>query len=372
MPKPEKKPKRRRARGTGTIFPAVRRGRKIWIGRRPIGRNAAGKTLYREVWADTQGEVVKKLAEAGPPPPGLTVADWVARWLKSVQVKPRTEANYRDDFTRHILPEIGHLRLAEVSPSQIEALIAALGKKGLGVNSVRKALKHARIAFNAAVRDRIIASNPVSLARKPQAKPKRIDAFTPAELARIITEASIRPHEWPIAVLAGTGCRGGECIALDVQDFDRTAHTVKITKTYHKTAGMGTPKSARSVRTIRVPLVVVPIVEAAIEGRKKGPMFLTTNGTRRSHDLVHHAWQDFIKRIGLAYRNPHQLRHSVATALISAAVPLGDVAAYLGDSVDTVVKTYLHPAGTDPSKALDMLYGEQTVNDATKKGSNDT
>lgn len=371
MPKP-KKPKRRRARGTGTIFEAVRRGRKIWIGRRPIGRNAAGKTLYREVWADTQGEVIKKLAEVGPASPTITVADWVTRWLKSIQVKPRTEANYRDDFTRHILPAIGHLRIADVSPSQIEALAVTLGKKGLGVNSVRKALIHARIAFSAAVRDRLIDRNPVSLARKPPAKPKKIDAFTPAELVRIIAAAMQRPHEWPIAVLAGTGCRAGECLALDVPDFDRARNTIAITKTYHKVAGIGSPKSARSVRTIRIPTAVVPIIEAAVAGRKKGPMFLTSKGTRRNHELIHHAWQGLIQRMGLAYRNPHQLRHSVATALISASEPLGDVAAYLGDSVETVVKTYLHATGTDPSKALDKLFGGQTVDSTDSKGSNGT
>jgi len=46
----------------------------------------------------------------------------------------------------------------------------------------------------------------------------------------------------------------------------------------------------------------------------------------------------------------HQPRHSVATAMISAAVPLGDVAKYLGDTVQTVVATYLHATGGRPGE----------------------
>ncbi len=366
--KPKKlKPKRRRARGTGTIYEAVRRGQKVWIGRKVIGQTAAGKTQYKEVWGKSQGEVILRLAEAGPAAKDCTVAAWVARWVETLQVRPRTEANYRDDFDRHILPAIGHLQVAAVTPSQIESLATALGKKGLGVNSVRKALTHARIAFSAAVRDGIMDRNPVSLARKPKAQAKEIDAFTPAELLQIIDVAGKKLQTYPIALLAGTGCRVGEAIALDVGDFDPAASTIAISKTYHKVYGSGPPKSKRSVRTIRVPAAVVPILEAAIDGRKTGPMFLTAPQPqhaagrkaargRRSHELIHFAWKGLVASLGLNYRNPHQMRHSVATALISANVPLGDVAAYLGDSVETVVKTYLHPAGTDPSKMLDTLF----------------
>ena len=49
------------------------------------------------------------------------------------------------------------------------------------------------------------------------------------------------------------------------------------------------------------------------------------------------------------------MRHSCATLLVSNGVPIGDVAKFLGDSVATVVKTYLHPAGSDVSAALSKL-----------------
>lgn len=356
MARQKGKKNHRRAKGTGSIFQTTRRGKPVWIGRKPVGRTAAGKTVYREVWAPTQAAVVKKLDEVGPAAPDITVAAWVARWVKTLQVKPRTRMNYVDDFDRHILPALGHLKVAAVRPSHVEALAVALAGKGLNPNSVRKALIHARIAFGAAVRDDLIPRNPVTHAKKPKPEPKAIDPFTPAELAAVIAAAGKQLWDYPIALLAGTGCRVGEALALDVADFDPAAGTVAITKTFHKVAGLGSPKSRYSVRTIRVPAAVVPVLKAAAGDRAKGPLFVTTRGARRNHELVHLAWTALVKRLGLRYRNPHQLRHSVATALIGEKVPVSDVAKYLGDRVETVVKVYVHPTGTDPAAALDRVF----------------
>ncbi|MDB5309882.1 MAG: hypothetical protein JWO38_4084 [Gemmataceae bacterium] len=43
--------------------------------------------------------------------------------------------------------------------------------------------------------------------------------------------------------------------------------------------------------------------------------------------------------------------------MISAGTPLGDVAEYLGDTVQTLVKTYLHASGVDPVSTLDKILG---------------
>jgi integrase len=80
-------------------------------------------------------------------------------------------------------------------------------------------------------------------------------------------------------------------------------------------------------------------------------------GTRRQHNTVRAEWAVLLRDLALAYRRPHVLRHSVGTALVAAGVPLGDVARYLGDSVQTVVTTYLHPSGTDPAEAMEKALG---------------
>jgi integrase len=335
--------------------------------------------VYKEVWGKTQGEVVKKLAAAGPPGDETTVASWVARWLETLALRPRSVADYRDSMTRFVLPAIGHLRVKEVTPSRLEHLVATLTTRGLAVTSIRKVLTHARIVFNAAVREGLITTNPASIARRPKAVKTEINPFTPDELAKIIEAATpYHPGQF-LALLAGTGCRVGEALALDVTDFDPATGILSITKTYNRQFGIGPPKSQSSVRMIRVPAAVVPSLLAARGDRTSGPLYIAqtyrthpkgmrVTSNRRGYEKARQAWQVVVKRCGLDYRNPHQLRHSVATALISKGVPIGDVAVYLGDTVETVVKTYLHPAGTDPSIALDDLLGGHKVGTGKGRG----
>jgi len=119
------------------------------------------------------------------------------------------------------------------------------------------------------------------------------------------------------------------------------------------------------VRTIRVPAVLLPVLVAAAGGRTAGPLFVTGAGRRYVHQMVSRGLTQTLAALGLPRRNGHVLRHSVATHLIAAGVPIADAAVYLGDSVATIVKTYLHPAGTDPADTLDRLYGGRKVGRGT-------
>lgn len=365
-----KKAKRvnRRARGTGSIF-RVRAGKNAgrWVGRKVIGKKADGKPLKVERWGSTQGEVIKKLEAAVAPGPDTTVGQWAERWLAGLQVRPQTRAGYEKNTRLHVVPAWGGLRLRDVTPSRVEALAVKLAP-AMSPNTVRLVLAHARVMLNAAVRDGIIDRNPVTIAKKPKARRKVVDPFTPAELVRIIEAATDYPPGRMAAVQAGIGARAGEVLALDVGDFDPKARTLSITKTYHRKHGIGPPKSAHSVRTVRVPDAAVPAVELAAAGRTSGPLFPTEAGNRRGMERARDGWVEVLKRAGLAFRNAHQARHSVATNLIAAGVPLGDVAQYLGDTVETIVRTYLHPTGTDPADALDRLYGGRKVGKGEKKG----
>lgn len=354
---------KRRARGTGTIFWSE--PDRCWIGRKPIGRGATGGTRYVERWGATQAEVIRKLDAAGPPSPDVTVAGWAARWKQTWSMRPGTRDDYEDSLRLHILPALGPVRLRDVTPSRVEAFAVSLGKAGgLGANTVRKVLRHLGTMFKAAERDDLVPKNPVSLARKPKGKKKDIDPFTPAEMTRLILEAMTRPTTYPFAVAAGTGCRIGEAFALDAGDFDPTTGKLTITKTYDVEHDTGPPKSAAGERIIRVPGILCPVFAAAAGGRKKGePLFVSGPGKRRFHQSCYAFWVSLLERLGMRYRNIHQLRHSVATALISAGEPIGDVAKYIGDTPDTVVKTYLHPTGTDPADCLDRLYGGGKVGD---------
>ena len=60
--------------------------------------------------------------------------------------------------------------------------------------------------------------------------------------------------------------------------------------------------------------------------------------------------------VGKCQPQKTELIRRVATLMIARGVPLGDVAKYLGDTVETVVRSYLHATGADPADAMDELF----------------
>ena len=335
----------RRARGTGSVFFSKARG--VWVGRRKVG----GRGIERS--HKNQAEMLRLLAAALPPADGVTVAEWGARWLADLSCRPRTLDIRRNAVASHIAPVLGKLRLRDLTPHHVEQAAKRWADALGSVNTVRLNLAVLHTCLQSAVRAGLRADNPVKLAGKPRSQKKKIDPFAPGELAHIIDAATARPAWRVLALLAAAGCRVGEAIALDVKDYDPATGVVHITRTLSQRREMGPPKSAAGVRTIRVPADALPAVRAAAGKRKSGPLFATGRGGRLNYPNVRLAWLRLLASLGLPARNLHQLRHSAATVMISRGTPLGDVARYLGDTVETVVRTYLHATGADAADAMD-------------------
>lgn len=344
MPKP-KKP-HRRARGTGTIF---QRPDGTWVGRRTI----AGRRVERKAGSLT--ELLAKLDAATPPDASCTVGQWAARWRQGWQVRPTTASNYRVALDLHILPRLGTLRLASLTPNRVETLANELAAAGLHANTARQVLGILGRLCRAAVREGLLAVNPVAAARKPRWVRTPVTPFTPAELAQILA-ACVTVRSAPLPLLAATGMRVGEVLGLDVTDYDPATGMLSISRTFSDRR-LGPPKTPQGRRTIRVPLAARPALELARGTRTAGPMFLTSEGNRRKLTVLAAHWAWFLAGLEIPYRNLHQLRHTAATRLLAAGVPIPDLAKFLGDRPETVVRTYVHPSGVDPSLAMDALLG---------------
>src|SRR5678815_1782113 len=349
-------PLSRRARGTGTIFRAVRRGREVWIGRVPVGRRLTGQTKYREVWAATQRELVERMRGVTAPADDTTVAEWAERWWRQSTVEPSTREDYRKCLDSFIIPTLGHLAVVSVTSHQVEEA-AKRWLTRTNPNTTRKNLSILSACMSAARRAELIAVNPVKDAKRP--KPKRVatDIFTADELGRIIDAA--RAH--PIALLAAVGCRLGEALALDVADFDPATGMVSITKTYDRKFGIRKPKSENSVRTIRVPGPARPALEAAIGSRARGPLFVNRDGLRWKPDAFYKVCRLMLARLGLTYRRPHTLRHSFASLMIARGMSIPDLGNYLGDSPHTIFRVYAHPTWADVAGEMERAIGGRAV-----------
>lgn len=348
--KPAPKSLKRRARGTGAFFKSDALG--CWIGRVKAGKRPDGSTLYIERRARTSEALQAKLAAVRPPGPDTTVAEWCERWHKEIGVGPSTRDGYRGGLDNHIIPTLGQIRMVDLTAGHIEYAARQWANAGLGNGTVRKLLSQVRNCLEGARRAKLIHENPARDARKPRPPKPKINPFTPAELARIIEEAGRWPECRLFALLASTGCRIGEALALDVSDY--RDGTVSITRTYSPEHGLRRTKSENGVRTIRVP----PQALSAVQPRtKSGPLFPGQRGSRRRNCATWHSWARLLARLGLKYRNMHQLRHSYCAHLLAAGAPIADLARAVGDSPVTIMRTYAHPTSFDVTGAFERILG---------------
>lgn len=345
--------RKRRVRGSGSLFEA---SSGVWIARKRMG----GRLVERR--APTAVEALAKLAAVSPPSDSTTVSAWLARWLASMQCRPATKRSRNNSVNNYLTPTLGHLRLAELRPYHIEEAVTVWVKAEKAAGTVKLVLSHLSTAVRSAMRSGLRADNPVSLAKRPKVPRTKIDPFTIAELKLIVAEAARRGATRIIALLATTGMRSGEALALDVPDWEPVKATVTISKTLDQSnRTVGPPKTENSNRTIRVPGEGVPVVCAAAGKRRRRALFLSHRGVRTTYKNTRAAWYRLLGRLKLRTRPMHEMRHSCASLMVANGVPIGDIARYLGDSVETIVKVYIHSTGTDPSAALDRLFSGASV-----------
>jgi integrase len=186
VPEENRMPRPKRPNGDGTIRPRQRAdGTTVWdvawsyrdADGRPRRKPKKGFRTERE--ARTFLRRVTSQVDTGSyvPPTNLTLGDWLEEWLEGLRLKPQTIAGYQRDVRRHVVPHIGHLKLADLAPVHLDRLYRTLettgsptGKGPLSLSSVRGVHATLCSALTAALRAGVIADSPARRATPPTMK----------------------------------------------------------------------------------------------------------------------------------------------------------------------------------------------------------
>ena len=181
------------------------------------------------------------------------------------QLEAATVSWYRSAATRDIMPALGSVKLAKLSPVMVELFLADKAengrldsKGGLGPASVRRLQVTLHKALDAAVRKGILARNPADLADSPRMPPRdvTIDVWTAAELARFIeaTQTDRLAAVWRLAAMSGL--RRSELVGLPWPDIDLDRGWLSVRRSVVSVDGgpprVKPPKTARSRRTVEL------------------------------------------------------------------------------------------------------------------------
>lgn len=214
-------------------------------------RDAKDKTRY--LYRKTKAEVKKALREALKdrddgfvPADRLTVGLYIDECMEERRntVSGRTWGVQESIIRCRVKPHIGDKRLCKLSPSDVRGLYRRLIKDGLTPSTVGHVHVILKGACRDAVREKRIRSNPLDDVKPPKQDRKDKDVLTPDEVRRLLDAVSGDRYECAFYLLALTGIRIGECLALTFDSLDLGAGTITISGTLHHDEDTGQIRGA--------------------------------------------------------------------------------------------------------------------------------
>lgn len=189
---------------------------------------------------------------------------------------------------------------------------------------------------------------------------KKIKYLNQFELHTLITDLDIKEEpnwDWFILLVAKTGMRFSEALAITPGDFDFTRQTLSINKTwdYKGEGGFLPTKNNSSVRKIQIDWQIVVKFSELVKGMPENqPIFIGKSKVYNS--TVNDILTRHCKKCGISLISIHGLRHTHASLLLFAGVSIASVARRLGHaSMTTTQKTYLHIIQELENKDVDLV-----------------
>jgi integrase len=297
----------------------------------------------------------------------LTVAGWLDRHIGSLTgVEKKTISEYKRYAIRDIGPALGAIPLSKLTRDDVSDWVNAMYESGAAGGTIEN--KHGFLsgALKRAVEDGHLAANPCQGVRLPRTEEHEMVFLTRDEF-QILKAAFSARYQPLVEFLVASGCRASEALALKPSDVDREAGTVRITRAWKRAGSgyeLGPPKTKKSVRTINLPASVLDQLDYTGEW-----LFTTTKGQPiRLYSWRSNVWSKSLAKAraqdpadpskAVLTKRPriHDLRHTCASWLIQAGVPLPVIQAHLGhESIKTTVDCYGHLDRSSHVVAADVI-----------------
>jgi len=296
---------------------------------------------------------------------------------KAVTMSENGRANYQSCLDKKIYPVLGDIKLPEITPAQLTALLLDIQAEGKAHSTVIKVYTILHSFFKMAYRGDMIDRNPMDKVERPKPRKDEVKAdgplaYTPAEVQRILAGLEREPLKWQALVhlLIDTGIRRGECCALQWKsiDFDTGAITIAGNLCYTPAKGvyLDTPKNGHT-RTVYAGGQTLALLRQlrADQARKAISAYVFTR--EASPEPIHpqsptRYLKKFSERYGVPGLHPHKLRHTFASIAITNGADVASVSEALGHTDKAVtLRMYTHADQESISQAA------QIVREAIKK-----
>lgn len=354
--------------------------------RKAIERELAAIAAEFERQSD-DGEVIsraerrkKEEQEAAEAAKILTLRQYSERVFmpsKAVSMSENGRSNYQGNLDRWILPAMGDVKLPEVTPAQITALLLDMQSKGKAQSTCVKVYTVLHSLFKMAYLSDMVPKNPMDKVERPRPRKDEVKAdgpaaYTPAEVQQLIDCLEGEPLKWQVFIhlLMDTGVRRGECCGLRWKDIDFTTGAITIAGnlcyTPQKGVYLDTPKNGHTRTVYAGPQTVALLRQLRTDqaGKAISKYVFTKEGSAEPmHPQTPTAYfKTLSERYNIPDLHPHKLRHSFASIAIINGADVASVSEALGHSDKAVtLRMYTHADQESISHAA------QIVREAIKK-----
>jgi integrase len=361
---------RRRSSGEGSVYQNGDRWRGAVTWTDPDGTRHR-RTVTGRTSADARAKLDElrrelRLGTLAPVGPALTVGDFLAGWVERdrARVRPSTWRKRESHVRVYLVPALGRIALARLTAADVERALSAFlaggrpdrpakrsrGRQnagGVSPQTVRHIRTTLRRALADAVRDGLAGRNAAADSRPPYLPHRPISYLTARDLGRLLDATAEGPYGPIYALAATTGLRLGEILGLAWADVSDGRLTVRRSLALAHGNGweLAEPKSARSRRTIPLPARAQLALEVQRTRQRfarnaagdawqdrAGLVFTDAVGRPLRPEAVSRAFGKARDAAGVPRIRFHDLRHSAATTLLAAGVPLAVISEWLGHS----------------------------------------
>lgn len=334
----------------------------------------AGEVISR---AEQKEREAQEIAEAAKI---LTLRQYGERVFmpaKTITMSENSRSNYQSYLDKKIYPVLGDIKLPEITPAQISALLLSIQSEGKAHATVIKVYTILHSFFKMVYMGDMIDRNPMDKVERP--KPRKGEkqqiepsAYTAADVQKLVEALKDEPLKWQtfIHLLIDTGVRRGECCALQWRDINFKTGEVTISKNlcYTKDKGvyMDSPKNGHS-RKVYVGDETLTLLKRLREEQAGKAISQYVFTQEHSCEPMHpqtptRYLKKLSDRCGIAGLHPHKLRHTFASVAIINGADIASVSEALGHSDKAVtLRMYTHASEESIKQAA------ETVQEAIKK-----
>jgi integrase len=292
-------------------------------------------------------------------PSRLLVNDFLQKWLDDY-VEPnlggRTLRSYTSLLRNHVIPAIGDRQLATLKPLDVQAIYSRMYKKGLSGTTALHCHRVLREALSHAYKWGLVDVNVADRVTAPRSTTGEARAASTTELNKILDVADPTVIGPLVRLTIWTGMRLSEVLGLRWSDIDIEHARLHVRQTYGNDGVFRQPKTKSSRRIVPLSKAIVRFLSAYRQAQDEyreevgqaydaslDLVFTDPLGRPMTQHQVNYRWRRITKEAGLPGLRFHDLRHSHASHLFAAGVPLHEIQARLGHSVpSTTMNVYGH------------------------------